>query len=190
VLLIHGVSSSRLTWWRLVQDLADLHWRVQTVDLLGHGDRAELGRDPLEVEDLARDVLEQLPGPVDLVVGHSLGAITALTAAQIAPGYTRALVIEDPPGLSAGLDLNQIADQMTTTVQATRADPTAAVEADLRQHPTWSAIDASNSVQNRLRLDLRRVSHLLRAGHWNLSELVARCSVPLHLLAATHDTVS
>lgn len=166
----------------------DLHWRVHTVELLGHGDRADLGGDPLEVDDLARDVLEQLPGPVDLVVAHSLGAIVALTAARMAPGHTAALVIEDPPGLSGALNLNQVADQMTITVQETRRDPAAAMEAALRENPTWSGVDASHAVRNRLRLDLARVSQLLRAGDWDLADLVAQCPVPLHLLAATRDS--
>ena len=34
------------------------------------------------VDVLAKDVLAQLAGPVDLVVGHSLGAIVALTVAN------------------------------------------------------------------------------------------------------------
>jgi pimeloyl-ACP methyl ester carboxylesterase len=188
VLLIHGVSSSHLTWWRIAQDLTDLDWRVHTVDLLGHGDRADLGGERLDVDDLARDVLDQLPGPVDLVAAHSLGAIVALTAAAMAPDYTSALVIEDPPGLSGSLDLNDVADRMTITVEATRADPTAALEAALRENPTWTSVDASNSVRNRLRLDLARVSQLLRAAEWDLPSLVAQCPMPLHLLAATRDS--
>ena len=188
MLLIHGVSSSRLTWWRVERDLVDLGWQVQTVDMLGHGDRAELGPDPVQITDLASDVLEQLPRRVDLVVGHSLGAIVALTAAQLSPDYTGALVLEDPPGLSGALDLDLLADRMATTVQATRSDPAAAAQEDLQEHPTWSAVDASNSVQNRLRLDLSRVSQLLRSGDWDLPDLVSRCPVPLHLLVAASDS--
>jgi pimeloyl-ACP methyl ester carboxylesterase len=188
VLLIHGVSSSRLTWWRIAQDLTDLHWRVHTVDLLGHGDRAHLGSGRLTVEELAHDVLEQLPGPVDLVAGHSLGAIVALTAARIAPGHAGAVVIEDPPGLGGTLDLDLVADQLALTVQQTRDDPDRAAETALRENPIWSGIDASNAVRNRLRLDLARVSDLLRAGDWDLPGLVAGCPVPLHLLLATRDS--
>ncbi len=166
----------------------DLGWQVHTVDLLGHGGRADLGPDPVQVTDLASDVLEQLPQRVDLVVGHSLGAIVALTTAQLTPDYTGALVLEDPPGLSGALDLNLLADRMATTVQATRSDPAAASQDDLQEHPTWSAVDASNSVQNRSRLDLTRVSQLLRSGDWDLPDLVSRCPVPLHLLVATGDS--
>jgi pimeloyl-ACP methyl ester carboxylesterase len=188
ILLIHGVMSSHLTWWRLAQDLTDLGWRVHTVDLLGHGDRADLGPDPLKVDDLARDVLEQVPEPVDLVAAHSLGAIVALTAARIAPVYAAAMVIEDPPGLTGLTDLRPAADNMVITVESTRADPTAATETALRDNPTWSVVDASNSVRNRLRLDLARVTKLLQTADWNLPDLVAHCPVPLHLLLASRDS--
>jgi len=188
VVLIHGVSSSHLTWWRNAQDLTDLHWRVQTVDLLGHGDRADRGNDDLRVDDLARDVLEQLAEPVDLVVGHSLGAIVALTLVTMAPHQTSALIIEDPPASAAVLDLGETADQLTVTVDKTRHDSQAAAEAVLRENPMWSVVDASNSVQNRLRLDLERVCRLLRTADWDLPTLVAGCPVPLHLLVATQNS--
>lgn len=50
-----------------------------------------------------------------------LSAQIALTAAQMAPEYATAMVIEDPPGLS-GIDLGPAADPMAATVQETRAD--------------------------------------------------------------------
>lgn len=37
VLLIHGVQSSRTTWWRVEEDLTELGWRVVALDLLRHG---------------------------------------------------------------------------------------------------------------------------------------------------------
>jgi pimeloyl-ACP methyl ester carboxylesterase len=37
IVLLHGVQSSQLTWWRLKLDLLDLGWQVYTIDMLGHG---------------------------------------------------------------------------------------------------------------------------------------------------------
>jgi len=66
ILLLHGVQSSRATWWRAGQDLADLGWRVLTVDLLGYGGR--VGPRTSTVETLANDVLDQVHGHrVDLI---------------------------------------------------------------------------------------------------------------------------
>ena len=73
IVLLHGVVSSQLTWWRLKLDLEDLGWQVHAVDMLGHGSRHAAGPDELTIDDLAQDVLAQIPGPVNVLAGHSLG---------------------------------------------------------------------------------------------------------------------
>lgn len=188
MVLLHGVQSSRLTWWRIAQDLVDLGWTVHRLDLLGHGDRAGLGPESLSLEAMAADVVDQVPGPVDLLVGHSLGSIVALTALRLAPDYCRALVAEDPPGLARPGGLSEVTDRIVRVVEETRADPPAAGRAALAENPTWSLVDAENSVQNRLRLDVERVTTLLRTEPWDLPALVARCPVPVHLLIARRDS--
>ena len=185
VVLLHGVQSSQLTWWRVQQDLQDLGWQVHAVDLLGHGTQHASGPDNLTIEDLARDVLAQVPGPVDVLAGHSLGSIVALTLVGLAPSYCRRLVIEDPPGLAGSLDLSGVAADVQESVRVARADPAGTVLALLEQNPVWSHRDADNSAQNRLILDVDRVTRLLRNNRWDLQTLVAECPVPVQLLAAT-----
>jgi pimeloyl-ACP methyl ester carboxylesterase len=188
ILLLHGVQSSELTWWRLKQDLRDLGWQVHTVDMLGHGSRHAVGPGKLTVDDLARDVLAQVPGPVDVLAGHSLGSIVALTLTGFAPQYCDRVVIEDPPGLAGSLDLGAVADGVEDSVRVAREDPAGTVVALLEQNPVWTRRDAENSVRNRLLLDVPRVSQLLRTERWNLQSLVDSCPVPVQLLAATEDS--
>jgi pimeloyl-ACP methyl ester carboxylesterase len=188
ILLIHGVVSSRLTWWRLEQDLRDLGWQVHTVDLLGHGTRHAVGPDDPTVDDLAQDVLAQVPGPVDVLVGHSLGSIVALTLAGLAPDYCGRLVIEDPPGLTGSLDLEDTAAGVEEWVRVARADPDGTVLALQEQNPAWSRRDAESSVKNRLMLDVTRVARFLRTKRWDLQALVATCPIPVQLLVATEDS--
>ena len=188
IVLLHGVQSSQLTWWRLQQDLQDLGWQVQAVDLLGHGSRHDAGPANLTVDDLARDVLAQISGPVQVLAGHSLGSIVALTLAGLAPGLCDRVVIEDPPGLAGPLDPGDVADNVEGSVRVTRADPEGTVTALLEENPVWSRRDAENSVTNRLLLDVGRVTRLLRTGQWDLQALVRDCPVPVHLLAATNDS--
>ena len=188
ILLLHGVQSSQLTWWRLTQDLRDLGWQVHAVDMLGHGSRQAAGPRELTIGDLAQDVLAQLPGPVNVLAGHSLGSIVALTLAGLAPGYCDRVVIEDPPGLAGSVDLHDFADNVEETVRVTRADPAGTVAALLDENPVWSRRDAENSVKNRLMLDVVRVTGLLRSDRWNLQGLVNECPVPVQLLAATKDS--
>jgi pimeloyl-ACP methyl ester carboxylesterase len=188
IVLLHGVQSSQLTWWRLKQDLLDLGWQVHAVDLLGHGSRHDAGPEKLTIDDLARDVIAQLPGPVNVLAGHSLGSIVALTLAGLAPGYCERVVIEDPPGLGGALDLHDVAVGVEETVRVTHEDPAGTVRALLEENPVWSRRDAENSVKNRLVLDVARVAQLLRTGGWDLQALVAGCPVPLQLLVATEDS--
>ena len=187
-MLLHGVVSSQLTWWRLKPDLLDLGWQVSAVDMLGHGSRHAAGPGELTVDDLAQDVLAQIPGPVHVLAGHSLGSIVALTLVGLAPGYCDCVVVEDPPGLGGSLDLRDVADGVEEFVRVARADPAGTVAALLEENPMWSRLDAENSVKNRLMLDLVRVAGLLRTDSWNLQALVQDCPVPVLLLAATEDS--
>ena len=188
ILLLHGVQSSQLTWWRIRQDLEDLGWRVHAVDMLGHGSGHDAGPGELTIDDLVHDVLAQIPGPVNVLAGHSLGSIVALTLAGLAPEYCQRVVVEDPPGLAGSLDLRNVADDVEESVQVAHADPAGTVAALLEENPVWSRRDAENSVKNRLMLDVVRVARLLRTSRWNLQALVHECPVPVQLLAATKDS--
>jgi pimeloyl-ACP methyl ester carboxylesterase len=188
ILLLHGVQSSHLTWWRIQHDLQDLGWQVHAVDMLGHGSRHDAGPPALTIDDLAQDVIAQVAGPVNVLVGHSLGSIVALTVAGLVPQYCNRVVIEDPPGLAGQLNLHDVADGVEDSVRVTRADPAGTVAALLEENPVWSRKDAENAVKNRLTLDVVRVARLLRTGRWNLQALVDQCPVPVQLLAATRET--
>lgn len=188
ILLLHGVQSSQLTWWRLKRDLSDLGWQVHTVDLLGHGSRHAAGQPSLTITDLAQDVLAQIPEPVNVLVGHSLGSIVALTLAGLAPGFCEQVIIEDPPGLAGTLDLNAVADSVEEAVRVGLADPIGTVDALLDDNPVWSRVDAENSVKNVQALDVVRVSGLLRNARWDLQALVQDCPVPVQLLAAARES--
>lgn len=187
-MLLHGVQSSRLSWWRVEQDLIDLGCTVRSLDLLGHGERARGVAGSLTIADLADDVLRRIEPSTDVVVGHSLGAIVALVAARLDPTCFRAILIEDPPGLRGALDPVQVAAEVESSVRSARAAPTATAAALLDENPRWSPVDAQNAVRSRQQLDLEHVTDLLRRDRWDLSELVATCPVPLFLLAATRNS--
>jgi pimeloyl-ACP methyl ester carboxylesterase len=188
IVLLHGVQSSQLTWWRLKLDLQDLGWQVHAVDMLGHGSRHAAGPGELTIADLAQDVLAQIPGPVNVLAGHSLGSIVAMTLVGLAPEYCDRVVVEDPPSLGGSFDPRDIADVVEESVRVARADPAGTVVALLEENPMWSRLDAENSVKNRLMLDVARVARLLRTNRWDLQALVQNCPVPVQLLAATDDS--
>ena len=187
-MLLHGVQSSQNTWWRQRMDLTDLGWEVRAVDLLGHGDRAATGGQILDVAALAEDVVQQIGGPVDLLVGHSLGAVVGLTLLDRHPHFCRAIVLEDPPALNASLDPRHVATEVRAAVTAARTDPDTVIAELLADHPGWAPIDAQNVLTNLHRLDELRVTGLLDAADWDLGRLVSDSPVPVGLLAAGTDS--
>jgi len=89
ILLVHGLSSSAESWWRVVEALAP-HAQLTAVDLRGHG--SSPAGDRYTVADYASDLPRE---DWDAVVGHSLGGAASVVAAA-RPGFARSLVLLDP----------------------------------------------------------------------------------------------
>jgi pimeloyl-ACP methyl ester carboxylesterase len=155
--LVHGVTSSSRTWWRVAPVLVSWGFRVLAVDLRGHGS-SERVSEGLGLPDLAADLAATIqahlsadvpgtvpdgtsadpgadvPGTVpipaggtggpavDLLVGHSLGALVVGQLLATRPGLTRRLVLEDPPGLSTA-DWAALADGIEADGARARMDP-------------------------------------------------------------------
>lgn len=98
VLLVHGMSDDHSTWRSLAASLRHIGRPVISVDLRGHG-RSGRTR-TYRLDDFADD-LDFLMGEMEVdqvdVVGHSLGAHTALRLAMAAPARVRRLVLEEIP---------------------------------------------------------------------------------------------
>jgi pimeloyl-ACP methyl ester carboxylesterase len=97
LVLLHGLTA----WWRAYEPLIPAFsppWHIYAVDLRGHGDSGH-GDDYL-LTSYARDIHAFLSNVVPepaVLLGHSLGALTALAAADRMGSRLRALVLVDPP---------------------------------------------------------------------------------------------
>jgi pimeloyl-ACP methyl ester carboxylesterase len=128
--LVHGVTSSSRTWWRAAPALVELGFHVLAVDLRGHGASARIA-EGLGLPDLAADLAATVQSegtasqpPIDLLVGHSLGALVVSQLLAMRPGLARRLVLEDPPGLST-TDWAALADGIEADGARARIDPEA-----------------------------------------------------------------
>jgi pimeloyl-ACP methyl ester carboxylesterase len=98
LLLIHGAAAR----WQRLQKLIDRlepDWHLYAVDLRGHG-KSDRAGEQYHLNEYAADVAAFLRGVVDepaVLVGHSLGAMTAVSVAARAPESVRALILLDPP---------------------------------------------------------------------------------------------
>ena len=135
-LLLHGVTSSARTWWRVGPALAAAGYRVVAPDLPGHGaTRVWTGHHVFR--DTAADMVAfaraaGLTVPELRIVGHSWGGMTA--AAMPSAGLVSAsLVLLDPPAVP----LATIAAMLEDPVERAYTDLTEATAAIGRLYPTW-----------------------------------------------------
>ena len=98
VLFIHGITGRFATWEQVSEPIRKGN-RAIAVDLRGHG-RSGRTTGKYRLPDYARDMAALIDGlklgPVN-VVGHSLGAMTALWLAASRPDLTASITLEDPP---------------------------------------------------------------------------------------------
>jgi pimeloyl-ACP methyl ester carboxylesterase len=203
--LVHGVTSSSRTWWRVGPALARRGFRVLAVDLRGHG-ASPLPVAGLVAADLAADVAETVaadaagvagaPGasasrrgpaavpPVDLLVGHSLGALVALELMTARPEFARRLLLEEPPGPSS-VDRVGLADGMEADRRRAVEDPEA-LRRDLEaENPRWPPGEAERRVADLADCDAPAIAAALRRGvPFDLAGLLAAARLPTLLLLA------
>jgi N-formylmaleamate deformylase len=96
LLIIPGITSPAITWGFVAEKLAQ-SFDVHVLDVRGRG-LSETGDLDYSLEAMAQDALEiakQMDSPI--VLGHSMGARTAIRAASINPDVFAGLVLVDPP---------------------------------------------------------------------------------------------
>lgn len=167
LLLIHGVTSSAASWWRLGPALAATGRRVVAVDLPGHGltghwtGHHRFRDNAADVAAFAREV-GLVTGALQ-VIGHSWGATTA--AALPSVGLRPAtLVLLDPPAAPR------------RAMAALAADPDERRYDDLdealrvvrRKNPGWHDGDVLAKAESLCRLDEEAArAVLLDNGDWD-----------------------
>jgi 3-oxoadipate enol-lactonase len=182
IALLHGVTSSAGTWWRVGPALATSGWDVTALDLPGHGEGPRLPAGPADLGTLVEGVVPLLPPELTVLVGHSLGAIVSLSVADRYPGVARGLLLEDPPG-TTGADAGQIADGIEAVAMAVRADRETFWQGVRQANPGWTDAEVEGSVAALEVTDTAAVARALRSGvTWDLPELVASVQAQLPVL--------
>jgi pimeloyl-ACP methyl ester carboxylesterase len=186
-ILVHGVTASSRTWWRVGPWFAENGWRAVAVDLRGHG-RSPRATHGLGLEDLSGDLHETvaaLLGPeesVDVLLGHSLGALTALELCWEHRGLFERLALEEPPG-SDSIDFDEISRSVEADVARAREAPEDQKREQLEVNPSWSEGDSAANVESLRDCDAEPVAAMVRNGlHYDLPTLVGSVEVPTLLI--------
>jgi len=97
VLFLHGGGQTRHAWGRAAVQLAIAGWTTTAVDLRGHGDSDWSPEGRYGIDANAEDIKQVAArlGPGLVLVGASLGGLTALTIQGVDPTAARALVLVD-----------------------------------------------------------------------------------------------
>ncbi len=183
--LVHGVTASSRTWWRVGPWFASRGWQAVAVDLRGHGESPRVTED-LGLEDLAEDLYETLSGltgeRADLLLGHSLGALTALEFCRRHGDLVGRLVLEEPPG-SMSTNFDEIARSVENDAVRAREDPETFEREQLAENPLWSEEDSAANAESLRECDARPVAAMVRNGlRYDLEELVGSVEVPALLI--------
>jgi pimeloyl-ACP methyl ester carboxylesterase len=147
VVLIHGLSSIADSWWRMGPALAERGWDVTAVDQAGHGGR--LVRGEVSLEGLADAILDVHPAGPDVLIGHSLGTLTALALA----GWARTVILEEPASLLPPELCFAIAQGITTDFAAVRDHRDVVLERVRRDCPSWADEDVRWAVEGIAQMD-------------------------------------
>lgn len=183
IVLLHGVIASAATWWQTGPALAARGWRVHALDQAGHGASSPVGT-ALTLDLLVEHVADQMKGPVDVLVGHSVGAVVALAFAEAHPTLVRGLVLEDPPA-SVLAESPGFAEWIARDTALARSDPDQITRRERATNPGWREDDVRHSVAAMARTDTEAlVSGLAGPLRWHLPDLVAAAQVPMLLLVA------
>lgn len=187
VVMVHGITSSSLTWIRVAPALARGR-RVIAVDLKGHGDsdRPETG---YGLSDQATEVAElcsELRLKDVCLIGHSWGGAISLFVATDTRRPLRRLVLEDPavgsadPAWSSTEGRRQAAAGYVASVGLTRE------QAEERARPNlalgWTEQDVAGKVDAAVKGSPAAVQAVFTEnGAWNVGHKLAevRCETLL-----------
>lgn len=172
-LLLHGLSSSPASLWRVHQWLEDAGWTTEAIALRGHG-----GQSPAldySLPSYASDLAET--GPWDAVVAHSLGATAAILVAAADPAWATRLVLFEPVLRIPAEDEAAIIADQRAELELTQPELEAA-------KPHWDPRDIDAKLDAIARVDPDAVTRTFTdTGLWDITDAARNLGVPTLVLA-------
>ncbi len=188
VVLVHGITDSGLCWTPVARLLQN-SYTVIMPDARGHGNSAapEHGYSyPVLAEDLACVVRELQIAPA-VIVGHSMGAMTAALMAAEHPALVLALVLEDPPWRketpSPQERAQRAADYREAIVAMHAATDEALLQRNRESSPIWSEAERIPWVASKRQVQ-PQIVEILRLPPPRWPEMAAKIQAPTMLITA------
>lgn len=157
VVLAHGVTDSGLCWSPVAEALA-ADYDVIMVDARGHGHStaADAGYDPATQAADHAGLIEALGLNRPAVLGHSMGAATALVLAGTFPDVPGAILLEDPPSWwhtrpDPMLVNDRLEKMRERFIQQKRMTRDELLTSERIEHPGWSEAELQPWADAKLR---------------------------------------
>ena len=192
LVLMHGITDDGLCWAPVAKVLAE-NYDVLMVDLRGHG-KSDAPENGYDYETMAREVVGLIEGLAledPVVMGHSMGAMTALTLAALEPDLPRAILLEDPPafwrvGPPSQEDLDVRSGMRTWFYEVKRKTRDELLEAVRIENPEWSEAELGPwaDAKQRFSLEITQLIDNQDAVPANFPALLGQISCPVLLITA------
>ena len=192
LVLMHGITDDGLCWAPVAKVLAE-NYDVLMVDLRGHG-KSDAPENGYDYETMAREVVGLIEGLAledPVVMGHSMGAMTALTLAALEPDLPRAILLEDPPafwrvGPPSQEDLDVRSGMRTWFYEVKRKTRDELLEAVRIENPEWSEAELGPwaDAKQRFSLEITQLIDNQDAIPANFPALLGQISCPVLLITA------
>jgi N-formylmaleamate deformylase len=190
IVLLHGITDNGMCWERVVEALRK-DYDLILPDSRGHGfsDAPELG---YGVEDRAGDVaglIEALKLDRPILIGHSMGAETAVGTAANYPDVVRAVVLEDPPwpgrfwGSTPEERAERAAQWSADILKQKSLSKEELIEQVRKLHPNWAAEELDAWAESKQQVS-PNVANMVLAPRRRWSDYVRQAACPLLLITA------
>ncbi|MEE4194510.1 MAG: alpha/beta hydrolase [Anaerolineae bacterium] len=196
--LAHGATDDGLCWTPIAKVL-EKDYDVIMVDALGHGlsDSPEGPNPTAKMGSHLAAVIQALEIEKPLVMGHSMGAATALALGGLHPDLPKAILLEDPPALwkpaeprpeppEDGEKRPSMMDWFNSLRTKTREE----IMADGRtQNPDWPEEEFGPWADSKMRFAAHDPNKPAFGGDFlrDISEIVAKITCPTLLMYADHE---
>lgn len=188
--LLHGITSSALSWVRVGPALTD-RYRVYALDMRGHGDSIHPEAQAYSLRQSADDAaafIQALDLPTPMVIGHSWGGATALVlaggeGAEHPTPPLASMILEDPAHAFGRGNRAELIATYTRDIGRPADELRREIAAD---NPGWTSADIEGKIDALHKVTRTAVEGVFTqaALEGELLPLLARIHLPVLLLRA------
>lgn len=182
MVLLHGITSSARTWWRVAPALAELGYHIFAVDMPGHGESQAVDRHKIPyIAGLIANLVRSLELSDIVLIGHSWGGITALEFARGNDAdLLQKLIVIDPP---LAMDPERSVENLPAFLEHVSDPPEITLPHIRAEHPDWHECDMLWKAEAYYQCRQTMVRGLfLDSGNWDAVDALSQLTIPNLLL--------